>query len=309
MYVPAVTATMQMIGMKKAGRLMVSLSYTHPHPFFVVTGTRTNEATIQSDDTMHLMAIVHDMKTGAVAPQVEPTITITKDGEEVALNQPWPMLSQTMGFHYGDNIALSGEGSYTFDVSVNAAKSVLSTDLAAVFTEQQVSFETQFDPATAASIEDKPTGDDHLTAGALSPMSMGKMSISQQPSYDDLPVATDTQYTDDLGVAVAIHEQPTALGFGGGDHALIVATQTRYNRYPTGFMNVAATVTRDGQEVFTGDLTSAVDGEFGHYYGAGTPPLESGDEVVVEFSTPPQGARHIGYETAFMDLESQTFTI
>ena len=309
-YVPSETAPMEMIGMQKAGRLVVSLSYTHPHEFFVVTGTRTSKTTVQSADTMHLMAMVHDAKTGAVAPQVEPTITVSKDGTKVVSNQPWPMLSQPMGFHFGDNVTASGAATYQFDVSVNAAKSVLPADLADVFTEQTVTFETEFDPAAAGDIEHGETGDEGSTEGALAPMDMGKTSIPQQPAYDNLPVeTTDPQYTDDLGVAVAAHDAPPDLGFDDGENALIAATQTRYNRYLAGFMGVTATVTRDGTEVFSGDLSSAVDGDLGHYYGAGTPPLESGDDVELEFTTPPQGARHVGYETAFLDLEPQTFTL
>lgn len=309
-YIPEHMDMMKMIGMETAERLMVSLSYTRPHEFFLVTGTRTNNVEIQTSDTMHLMTMVHDMQTGAIAPQVEPTITVSRDGDELVSNQPWPMLSQPMGFHFGDNVAVSGQAAYRFDVTVNAAQSVLPDELGDVFTKQSITFEAEFDPASASELGQKHTGDEAGTAGALPPMEMDGMSIPQQPAYDEFPIElTGPQYTDDLGVAVGTHDDPTSLGFTDGEIALVAATQTKYNRYPLGFMGVEATVTRDGDEVFADELSSAVDGELGHYYGAGTPALEVGDTVDLEFTTPPQVARHRGYERAFLELDTLTFTL
>jgi hypothetical protein len=309
-YIPSHMDMMEMIGMQKAGRLMISLSYTSPHEFFVVTGSRKNKTEIQEGDTMHLMALVHDMKTGVIAPQVEPTISISKNGQQVVSNQPWPMLSQPMGYHFGDNVNASGEATYRFDVTVNAARSVLPDDLSDVFTKQSVTFEKTFDPASASDLGVNQTGDKARTKGALSPMDMEMMSIPQQPAYGDIPLQlTEPQYTDDVAVAVGRHDDPIALGFDEGESALVAATQTRYNRYPLGFMGLEATVSRDGSEVYSGELTSAVHGDIGHYYGAWTPMLEPGDSVDIEFVTPPQVARHIGYETAFFELEPLSFTL
>ncbi|MDZ7702459.1 MAG: hypothetical protein U5J98_10600 [Halobacteriales archaeon] len=309
-YVPTHRDMMQMIGMQRDGRLVATLSYTVPHQFFLVTGTRTNQATIADGDTMHLMVQVMDGETGVVAPGVEPTIELTKDGEAVGANQPWPMLSQSMGFHFGDNVAPSGEGAWRFDVTVNAANGVLSTDLADVFTKRTFSFEREFAPEDAAELGFMGAGGRAGDPGVLAPMSMEMMTVPQQPAFDALPIeVTDPQLTDDVAAAVGTHDDPAALGFDGGEAALVVATQTRYNRYQLGFMGLRATVTRGGEEVFAGDLSSAVDGGLGHYYGAATPALEAGDEVEVEFVTPPQVARHVGYETAFLQLEPLTFTL
>lgn len=309
-YVPTHRDGMRMIGMQRDGRLVATLSYTVPHEFFLVTGTRTNQATVAGDDTMHLMVQVMDAETDAVAPQVEPTIEMTRDGEPVGSNQPWPMLSQSMGYHFGDNVAASGEGSWRFDVRVNAATSVLSPGLAEVFTKRTFTFEREFAPEDAAGLGFEDAGYRAGEAGVLAPMSMEMMTVPQQPRFDSLPIdVTEPGLTDDVTAAVGVHDDPASLGFEGGESALVVSTQTRYNRYQLGFMGLRATVTRDGEEVFAGDLRSAVDGELGHYYGAATPPLEAGDVVEVEFVTPPQVARHIGYETAFLQLEPLTFTL
>ena len=309
-YVPTHRDMMQMVGMQNDGRLLVTLSYTVPHQFFLVTGTRTNQAAIADGDSMHLMVQVMDRETGVVAPEVEPTIELSKDGERVGSNQPWPMLSQPMGFHVGDNVGASGEADWTFDVTVNASSSVLSPDLEDVFVRRAFTFERSFDPRSASELGLMSAGDRAGKAGALAPMDMEMMTVPQQPAFDALPISVaGPQLTDDVAVGVGAHGDPAALGFDGGEAALVVATQTRYNRYPLGFMGVRATVTRGGDELFSGDLRSAVDGGLGHYYGAATPGLEAGDEVEVEIVTPPQIARHVGYERAFMQLEPLTFTL
>jgi hypothetical protein len=301
---------MEMLGMQTEGRLLIALSFTVPHEFFVITGTRTNKTTIQNGDTMHLMAQVMDKETGVVAPGVEPSIEIMRDGEEAATNQPWPMLSQPMGFHFGDNVAVSGEATYRFEVTVNRAQSVLTDDLADVFTENTFTFEQEFRPSVSADLGFESTGDAAGTAGAIEPMDMEMLTIPQQPAFDQIRLGlTEPQFTDDIGVAIGVHDDPGALRFDTGTAALIAATQSRYNRYPLGFSGLSARVTRDGDEVFADDLTSAVSGDLGHYYGAGSPALQTGDTVEIEFTTPPQLARHRGYEQAFLDLDQLTFTL
>ena len=139
---------------------------------------------------------------------------------------------------------------------------------------------------------------------------MEMLTIPQQPAFDQIPLGlTAPQFTDDIGVAIGVHDDPGALGFDTGTAALVAATQSRYNRYPLGFSGLSARVTRDGDEVFADDLTSAVSGDLGHYYGAASPALQTGDTVEIEFTTPPQLARHRGYEQAFLDLDQLTFTL
>jgi arylsulfatase A-like enzyme len=37
--------------------------------------------------------------------------------------------------------------------------------------------------------------------------------------------------------------------------------------------------------------------------------LHSGDEIELTVTTPPQVARHEGYETAFLNMDTMTFTV
>ena len=102
------------------GTLRCALTYSYPHRFWTVTGGDTEKVSIASDDTLHLMVSVWDAATGVYVMDTSPTITVSQDGEEVMTNTPWTMLSQTMGFHAGDNITLPGDGSYDVTVEVPA---------------------------------------------------------------------------------------------------------------------------------------------------------------------------------------------
>jgi hypothetical protein len=76
-------------------------------------------------------------------------------------------------------------------------------------------------------------------------------------------------------------------------------------------MTVEATVTRDGETVFDDALERTLDPALYYHYGASvTGGLQSGDEVTLTVPTPPQVARHEGYEKAFRQFgEPMTFTV
>jgi hypothetical protein len=50
------------------------------------------------------------------------------------------------------------------------------------------------------------------------------------------------------------------------------------------------------------ELTQTLDSELGFHYGA-VLDLAPGDELEIVVESPPQIARHAGYETAFLDME------
>lgn len=116
-YFPASRETMGSYGTASDGEYAVALSYTFPHRFWTVAGDETNRVTVEAEDTMHLMCTVWDPESDTVLP-VEVELEILQDGTSVDRPTAWPMLSQRMGFHYGDNVQLSGEGDYTARVRV-----------------------------------------------------------------------------------------------------------------------------------------------------------------------------------------------
>lgn len=310
-YLPTHRDEMAMLGRSggnEGDRLQVALTATVPHAFTLVTGSRTNQAQINEDSTMHLMASVWDRETGLLAPSISPSVTIYRDGEELTSMTPWSMLSQAMGFHYGGNVSVSGEGEYRFEVSLNEASEVLPESLRPVFAQETVSITHSFDTASIADLGTVGV-DAPGNPGAIEPMNMEMVTIVQQPAYDEAPLSfTEPQMAGDIRLAVGT-TSPDEIGGYEGEEVLVVAPQTRYNAYPVPLAGLEVTVSRDDSAVFEGDLQPGLHPGVGYFYGAGVPALESGDSVTVSFTTPPQFARHVGYDAAFFGLPETTFTL
>ncbi|WP_137291532.1 iron transporter [Natronorubrum halophilum] len=116
-YLPAGMEEMNTYGRATDGEYAVELSYTIPHRFWIIAG-ETEQVDVKPDDSMHLMMTVWDVETDTVLP-VNIGLEILRDGDSVGGQlTPWAMLSQRMGFHYGDNIELPDEGEYTARVQV-----------------------------------------------------------------------------------------------------------------------------------------------------------------------------------------------
>jgi hypothetical protein len=76
-------------------------------------------------------------------------------------------------------------------------------------------------------------------------------------------------------------------------------------------MTVKATVTRDGATVFEGPVERTLDPDLYYHYGAAIDRgLQSDDDVELAVTTPPQVARHEGYERAFLQMDDpMRFTV
>lgn len=98
-------------------------------------------------------------------------------------------------------------------------------------------------------------------------------------------------------------------GTEDGAKRLAVFPRTPYNRIVLPFMSLSATVVRDGQQVFDGLLKQTLDPDVGYHYSATVDGIQPGDDVVISVNTPPQIARHDGYETAFIDMQPVRITV
>ena len=63
-------------------------------------------------DSFHLMVMLNDIHSGYAIPYAQVWATISKAGKIVYDDEQWPMLSEYMGSHYGNNVALPGPGHY-----------------------------------------------------------------------------------------------------------------------------------------------------------------------------------------------------
>ncbi|MFC4451539.1 iron transporter [Halorussus aquaticus] len=307
-YYPTHIDGMKMVGMGATGRYKVGLMYSRPHAFWTITDTDTNLSQVPEKATAHLMASIWDEKTGTVLPTANVSAEILKGGEEVDSRTLWPMLSQNMGYHFGDNVELSGGGTYTAKLSVGAMQARRMGELRGAFGEQtsiDVEFEHSRSKLGNVSYEQLP--DKKGDAGAIEPMDM-KMPIAQVPERTDLPGALATGVSGDADfVAFSPEENPHFVA--DGKSYLGVSARTPYNRYPLPFMSLSATLTRDGQTVYDDILRPALDPDLGYHYGAGVDDLQSGDSLTVTVDAPPQVARHEGYETAFIRMPKMEMTI
>jgi hypothetical protein len=311
-YHPSHVEGMEMVGTERSGDYAVGLFYSYPHRFWNVNGDDVSLTEIESDDAVHLMASVWDPETETVLPDTGLSLEIYRDGSLVSQEAIYPMLSQPMGFHYGANFGLDGDGTYSVRVSIGAMSTrrtggfvgrfddPATVDVPFEYSEaekNEIAFE-QFDEAVA-------------TPGAVDPMSMDALPNAFAPAESDLPGTVLGSATSDDArlVATALETPPEGVGgeerrsSGSGDGTyLAVSARTRYNRMVIPAMGLAGTLTRDGETVYDGPLERTLDPELGYHYGAVVDGVESGDELTLSVTVQPQTARHEGYETAFGGL-------
>ncbi|WP_123535802.1 iron transporter [Halosimplex salinum] len=320
-YVPSHVEGMEMVDTAEAGDYTVALTYSFPHRFWLVNGDRTNQVEIEGSDSVHLMTTVWDTDTGTVIPTDGIRTTITSDGETLVSGEPlWPMLSQNMGVHTGDNLELDGDGTYEVEVDVPPLSARRTGGFRDRFDEQVTAdFSLAFAQSTLDEISFERLQDRQGERDALDPMEMDMLPVSTAPAVEDLPgtVVGEGSSGDARFVATRLDSPPAGAGGEstdeGGDSSderpyLAVSMRTPYNGYPLPLAALSATVARDGETVFDGPLGATVDPDIGYHYGA-LADVQSGDELAITVDTPPQVSRHEGYETAFLDFAETSMTV
>lgn len=306
-YYPTHYDGMTMAGMGMAGPYKVALSYTFPHRFWTITGDRTTQVDVTRDDTIHLMATVWDDATGMVVPTANNSVEISANGDLIDERSLWPMLSERMGFHFGDNVTLDGDGTYATSLQISPPDAELTGDFAGRFDEPiTADLEFEYSKQELEGLGYTPLPDKQGTKGAVPPMEMDMMPIAATPSADDFPgTVIDTATSGDATFVAASVE---ADRFGDGPY-LAISPRTPYNGFPMPLMGLGATLERDGEAIFDDSLTATLDPELGYHYGAVVDGIESGDTVTLRVETPPQVSRHQGYETAFLQFSEMTMTV
>lgn len=308
-YVQPFREGMAMQGTATAGDLSVAFAYTTPHRFWTVNGESVAETS--KTGSIHAMAVVWDTETGRIVPETGLSLEIERDGELVSQEVIYPMLSQRMGYHYGGNFGLSGDGEYTARVSVGAVPDgvVLTGDYAGRLRDPasaEIGFafnEQQRDRVRTAQL------DAYGEPGAVRPMDMEAVPQATAPPRDALSGETlGAPNSDDASLVTGIISRNEAPRFDA-DTYLYVSARTRYNGLVLPAMALETTVTRDGTERFAGPLARTFDPELGYHYGTDVGSLTAGDEVALSVTVPPQAARHEGYERAFLDMPDATVTV
>ncbi|SFB99240.1 hypothetical protein SAMN05444422_103395 [Halobiforma haloterrestris] len=319
-YLPTHREAMRTVDPLEAGDYILVPMLSYPHPFWLVTGgTGEDDVSREVPDDgrgVHLMFVLRDAKTDIVLPVEDGArIEIFADGEPVdGPRSPWPMISQEMGFHFGDNVSLPGDGTYRVEITLAPLSARTTGDLEGRFGERATaSFEFVYDDAFREAVVG---GVDYLEEeewgrrDALEPMGN---AVAGGPTIADYPgrplVAPDGGSEDGAGpprsgdAAVLGTLVESGNRFAADDPYLLVSLRTPYNGVPLPHASPSATVERDGDPIASEvPLEGAVDGEVGHHYGASLADVRPGDAVTIAFESPPQVARHQGYETAFLEM-------
>jgi len=313
-YLPSHRSPVTMLDPIQAGEYMLLPHHTLQHQFWLMRGNDDEpERTDPRGRGLHFMFAVWDAETGKMLPvDIGLGMTVRRDGQQIDRRQPWPMISQEMGFHFGDNIQFPESGDYEIEVNLNP----IGTRKTGAFSDRfeegataEFGFEYDTDLVITAAdeveyLDEKRWGE----PGALEPMGHGDgmddggMGGGMGPGVG-LPPAESYPGTD-LGVprsgeADFVVRQLASSRLANGDEYLFVSPRTPYNRVPLPDMSLSV----EGD--VEGSLTQTLDSELGHHYGL-TADLASGDTFDIVTETPPQVARHQGYETAFIDMPPVT---
>ena len=295
---------------------------SYPHQFWTVTGTDVQKVEPTAKQDIHLMVTAWDEETGIVLP-VDSGVSydIYRDGEHVGTNNPWLMISQQMGFHFGDNVPLAGDGQYRIEGEMAPLTIDRYGSFAGRFEETLTfEFEFTFDDELRRSTTD---GVEYLDEsewgkpGALEPMGgmgggdmegmdgHGMMPYSSVPPASELPgTVQGVPSSGDADLATVLLGPESRLG--DGKYYLAVSPRTPYNRSVLPLLSLDAVHERDGEQLNKYTLQESLDHDLNHHYAVRLPDVQAGDAVTLDVVAPPQVARHIGYETAFLDMPSVT---
>lgn len=311
-YYPAITEGMAMYGMTTAGPYNVALMYSYPHRFWPVSGEETEKIVVKPDDSVHLMATIWDAQSGTVIPiNAGLSAEITQNGELVSEEVIYPMLSQQMGFHYGANFPLDGDGTYTAEVSIGGTQMNRTDRFAGQFGKPvTATFEFEFRSKELYDLPLRRLPDKQGKRGAVPPMEMEMdVPVGKAPTKGALPgTALGTRRSGDAQFILCATSGRSEQRGTNGSTRLAAFPRTPYNRIVLPFMSLSATVSRDGERVFREPLETTLSPNFGYHYTALVGNLRPDDDVTLTVETPPQVARHDGYETAFLDMPKMRFS-
>lgn len=344
-YVPTHFEAMRHLDPIRAGPYEVVPMVTYPHAFWTVTGETVERTEPSGAEDVHLMVTVRDPETGAVIPaETGLELTVGREGESGSTHVPWPMVSQEMGLHAGDNVPLGEDGTYEVVVRVGSVDARLTGDYAGRFDESGTgTFTFTFDDAFRSEViegivyvDEADRGRRGALANAMALMGSegteenadaaggphpngaerwrageGRHSYGtyerapgagELPPADALPGTLQGRPVTGDAVLATTLLAPGSRFVEGDARYLAVSPRTPYNRGTLPMTALSYEQRRDGEVVASGPLAATLDHELGYHHGAALSDARTGDAVTVTVDTPPQAARHAGYQTAFREM-------
>jgi hypothetical protein len=108
----------QTLGTAEWEHMKILATAMTPVPFVVFNGTEEQTLTPPTGSSFHLMVNLDDARTGVPIPYATVWARISRGGKLVYNERQYPMISEYMGPHYGDNVVLPGAGRYQLNVLV-----------------------------------------------------------------------------------------------------------------------------------------------------------------------------------------------
>jgi uncharacterized protein involved in high-affinity Fe2+ transport len=106
-------ATADWQGMKVSARAMTAV------PFVIYDGTSERMVKPGKNTTFHMMVDLSDARTGVAIPYAGVWATIKQGSKLVYDERLWPMISEYMGPHYGNDVQLPGKGTYQLSLLIS----------------------------------------------------------------------------------------------------------------------------------------------------------------------------------------------
>jgi len=88
-------------------------------PFVIFNGTSERMVKPPKHTSFHLMVMLNDARTKVAIPYASVWATIRQNGKVVYDERQWPMISEYMGPHYGNDVSLPGAGKYELSLLIS----------------------------------------------------------------------------------------------------------------------------------------------------------------------------------------------
>jgi hypothetical protein len=118
-------------------------------PFVVDNGTSEKLVKPSTRTSFHLMVMLSDDRTNYTIPYASVWATIRRGSKIVFDERQWPMISEYMGPHYGNNVTLPGPGTYRLSVLVSPPVSARHIEYAHIWLKpHRVDFTFRWKPSS-----------------------------------------------------------------------------------------------------------------------------------------------------------------
>jgi hypothetical protein len=118
-------------------------------PFVVDDGTTEKLVKPTQRTSFHLMVMLSDDRTNFPIPYASVWATIRHDSKIVFDDRQWPMISEYMGPHYGNNVTLPGPGTYQLSLLVSPPVSARHIEYAHIWLNpHRVNFTFRWNPSS-----------------------------------------------------------------------------------------------------------------------------------------------------------------